>query len=241
MEESFHSREPSYSTLDQPRETSNQRLQSQESTPPPAQEAQPPSPRKSMFEFHSPFDALAAPGPSSAKKKPSPPQPTGSSSGNDESWTSVSMSSDPKRKSVENLMDHLTRGPASHPSLQNPSISYDHYTSAEELSQAESGQSRGPGVIQPPVLLPKLNIADQSRSSPPKPQIIRQQARSGDSPVQSGQPANLQSSNRREMKDSVPTQPSRVNNWRGGKGGPGQKKNNETSPTCVLPICGGCR
>src|SRR5262245_28888506 len=55
---------------------------------------QPPS--TTMFDYTSPFEAMAA------AKKPVPVQPASSSSGNEGSWTTASMvSTDPKRKSVE--------------------------------------------------------------------------------------------------------------------------------------------
>ena len=71
------------------------------SPPAPVTQPQPPSPsRKSMFDFVSPFDVLQS---SSATKKPEPSLSASTD-------TYFSAAADPKRKSVENLMDQLTRG-----------------------------------------------------------------------------------------------------------------------------------
>jgi hypothetical protein len=86
--------------------------------PPPAQ---PPSPRRSMFEFTSAFDHLSS---TTTKKKPAP-QPTTNPA--DDAWTTVI---DPKRQSVENLLEHLTRGqPQSVPQNQPPA--YEAYLSGD--------------------------------------------------------------------------------------------------------------
>lgn len=83
---------------------------SQEATPQGSQtQAQPPSPgRKSIFDFVSPFDALSSTTTSTGKKKAEPVSLSmAESRDTDDSWTSATA--DPKRKSMENLMDQLTR------------------------------------------------------------------------------------------------------------------------------------
>ncbi|KAF8527056.1 hypothetical protein JB92DRAFT_2699369 [Gautieria morchelliformis] len=78
-------------------------------------QAPPSPPRKSMFDFVSPFDALAASapsGPSPSRKKPVPPMnpiPPQPSSSNDESSISVEerRNRDAKRQSVENLLSEF--------------------------------------------------------------------------------------------------------------------------------------
>lgn len=147
---------------------------------------QPPSPtRKSMFDFISPFDALASSGASPAKKKPVPqsqlPQ-TEVSSGNEDSWTSASLSSDPKRKSVENLMEQLTRGQGPHqPQASSPP--YDRYLAGDDFSQSELIQPR---AAPPPPLPPRPSHITSPRASPPKLQAQAQHRpppRSVESPV----------------------------------------------------------
>ena len=60
-----------------------------------------------MFDFVSPFDALASVSTSSFQKKADTMSLSAAESRDtDDSWTAIS---DPKRKSVENLMDQLTR------------------------------------------------------------------------------------------------------------------------------------
>jgi hypothetical protein len=129
-----------------------------------------------MFDFNSPFDQLAASSSSPlVKKKPVPAQPPSSSSGN-EDWTTASVSTDPKRKSVENLMDQLTRGPAP-PSVQAPPDPYEPYIAGGDMSQSELLQPR----IPPPPLPPK-----PGQSSPPVTSQLgthRQQPRPDESPI----------------------------------------------------------
>ncbi|TFK54827.1 hypothetical protein OE88DRAFT_1622996 [Heliocybe sulcata] len=185
--------------------------------PPP----QPPSPaHKSIFDFVSPFDALASPSSSQVKKKPSPPEPP-----SEESWTSVSVAADPKRKSVENLMDQLTKGQAPMQPLQRaqaPQSTFDPYNPSEDSSGAEQPVSRGP---LPPLPIQQAEQVPQ-RSSPPKvlPQH-RQQPRSVESPLgsQNGHTGGL--SGRRD-KESSP-----VPRAKDGKGkAAGQRNKSRASP-----------
>jgi hypothetical protein len=165
---------------------------------------QPPDPaRKSMFEYSSPFDAMP-----SVKKKPVPAQPTSSSSGNEGSWTTASMTSDPKRK-PDNLLGQFDgRGPAS-TNVQAENDPYYPYA-GEELSQPES---------RAPPLPSKLN---QSASpSPPRSQAQaapRPQRRSADSPLSQVGPPGPAGSNRRD-KDSPP------GTFKNGKGAGVKSKN----------------
>ena len=100
----------------------------------PQQQQAPPSPvRKSMFDFVSPFDALAsAPpaGPSPSKKKPVPPiNPPQPSSSNDESSISAEerRNRDAKRQSVENLLSEFNpTQPLSSPPQQH-TVAQDQY------------------------------------------------------------------------------------------------------------------
>ena len=206
--ESYINRDAPYTSHDPSREVA-QRPQ------PTQQQEQPPSPRKSMFDFVSAFDALSSTGPSSVKKKP-PPQVTGASSSNEDSW-----SSDPKRKSVENLMDQLTRGQVP-PSTQASQISYEPYITAEDVP--EQVQSRPP---QPP-LSSKPGRTVSPGASPPKHPAIHRQQRTGDSPISSSAvPASMP--NRKDKENPPPS--------RGGfkpKPGLGGRNKNQSSPRSVL-------
>lgn len=195
------------------------------------QQQPPPSPRKSMFEFISPFDVLAS-NPTTIKKKPVPTATTSASSGNEDSWTSASLGSlnDPKRKSVENLIDQLTRGQAPYPS-------YEPYSTTDEYSQVEpnrsspqqSQQQQQSRPMPPPPLPPKPGRVSPPRASPPKPPVQQQpqrpQGRSTESPV--GQPiAPI-----RRDKDSSPGPRS---TWKSdGRGKPLSKVKSQSSPRCA--------
>ena len=124
-----------------------------------------------MFEFTSPFDHL------SVKKKPVPPaQPASIGSSNDDStsWTTVT---DPKRQSVENLLENLTRNQP--PSQAHPA-NYESYLTGSDFSQAEPVPNRAP--LPPiPATKPGPNQNPSPRDSSPKNQTLhRPQPRAGD-------------------------------------------------------------
>ncbi|KAF8136086.1 hypothetical protein EV363DRAFT_1318702 [Boletus edulis] len=154
------------------------------------QQQSPPSPRKSMFDFFSPFDALASNG-NAVKKKPAPTAPASSSSPNEDSWTSGSLGSlnDPKRKSVENLIEQLTRGQAPYPA-QPPSPSYDPYSTTEEYPQVEPNQQsqQQSRPMPPPPLPPKPSLVSSPRASPPKLPVQQQPSRPHGRSAESPQP-----------------------------------------------------
>ena len=161
------------------------------------QQAQPPSPRRSMFEFMSPFDHLSGTG--SIKKKP-PPPPSGLSAASDESnWTTV----DPRRQSVEHLLENLTR-PAPHqvPLPQPQAPAYEAYL-AGDFSQSDSSSSRAP---LPSIPKPVPGRTSSPRGSPPKPQTLhRPQPRAAETlsqPIQ--QQTNQAPVNTRREKESSP-------------------------------------
>ncbi|KAK7049242.1 hypothetical protein VNI00_005843 [Paramarasmius palmivorus] len=203
-------------------------VQPQTQSMPPQQQQQPPSPRKSMFDFVSPFDALSAPGPT--KKKPVPTQPSSISSGNEDSstsaWTAVS---DPKRQSVDNLLESLARAQLPPPAQQSQPVShptYDTYFTGSNDYHAE--QSRVP----PPPLPPKPAPAPvgvpgrtaSPRSSPPKTHAPRARM---DSPQGVQQPPVHNNNNRRD-KESSPG-PGNRGSLR-VKGGRNNKNVNSPSP-----------
>ncbi|KAF9239664.1 hypothetical protein BU15DRAFT_87964 [Melanogaster broomeanus] len=222
-----------YIPQDVPRELPPQSQSMSVSQP---QQPAPPSPRKSMFEFISPFDALSSSS-STIKKKPVPGPPTGSSSGNEDSWTSASLGSlqnDPKRKSVENLIDQLTRGQAPYVPGRPPSPSYDPYSTTDEYSQVEANQptpqqtqQQSRSIPPPPPLPPKPGRASPPRASPPKLPVQQQQQRPQGRSVESplGQPIPPA---RREKEGSPGPRP----NWKTDARGRGAAKNKtQTSPS----------
>lgn len=173
-----------------------------------------------MFDFVSPFDALLS-GASPQSKKNSVPQlpPVERSGAIGEPWiaASVAASPDPKRQSVEHLMEQLTRGQV--PQQQAPppqhQPAYDSYAS-EDFTQNELIQPRGGiqfpqlSAPAPPPPPPQQARVPSPRASPPKlpvqsqqqQQQQRPQPRAGESPI--GQPAQQQApgSNRREKESS---------------------------------------
>ena len=162
----------------------------------------PPSPgRRSMFEFVSPFDALSSPPAQQQKRKPIPPpgQPSSNagSATDDASWSAVSL--DPKRKSVENLMDQLTKGQSPLlPTNQSITAQFDPYASNEDVQQqADLSQPRSRPLPPQPTQMGPVPAARASppkpvtQQQPPPPQQQRQQQqarRSVDSPI--GPPGN---------------------------------------------------
>ncbi|CAK5279371.1 unnamed protein product [Mycena citricolor] len=174
---------------------------------PPAQsqqQAQPPSPRKSMFDFVSPFDALSATATASTKKKAVPPSV---SSGTEESsWTNLS---DPKRQSVENLLDHLARSTASQMTTSQMSVApsygapaYESYLAGSDFSQSDPAPPPSRHVL-PPAPAPKVvaNRPASPRAPSPKSHPQRGAVRTADSPAGSNQTAG---SNNRRDKESSP-------------------------------------
>lgn len=144
-----------------------------------------------MFDFVSPFDALSATG--SAKKKPVAQQASTLSSSNEDSgsWTAVS---DPKRQSVDNLLEHLSRQVAP-PMTQGSSTAYDSYLSGGDYSQAE--QTRAPPPPLPPKPAAPPPRTASPRASPPKTQAGRVPGRFVESP-------SSQQANGRRDKESSP-------------------------------------
>ena len=140
------------------------------------QQPQPPSPRRSMFEFTSPFDHI------SVKKKPVPtaqPASIASSTDDSASWTAVP---DPKRQSVENLLENLTRSQP--PSTQSHLSAYESYLSGSDFSPPEPVTTRAP---LPPI--PTTKTVPNRGPSPPKTQTLhRPQPRAPDLNVNSQSP-----------------------------------------------------
>ncbi|KAJ7197192.1 hypothetical protein GGX14DRAFT_471760 [Mycena pura] len=186
----------------------------------PQQQPQPPSPRKSMFDFVSPFDALSNTT-GSVKKKPVPMQPPSVSSGTEESsWTNLS---DPKRQSVDNLLEHLTRGTASQ--ISGPPA-YEAYLQGSDFSSATES-SRAPPPLAP---RPVPNRTASPRASPPKAHAQRAPAagRMAESPASQQGTIQATGNNRRD-KESSPGPRGGYN--RKGMGQAKGNKNNNQSPS----------
>ncbi|THV07877.1 hypothetical protein K435DRAFT_772233 [Dendrothele bispora CBS 962.96] len=164
------------------------------------QQNKPPSPPKSMFDFVSPFDALSAPS-NATKKKPANPGSSTTSGNEDSTWSIVP---DPKRQSVDNLLETLTRTQV--PQSSGPSEPFDPYGNSGDF-MGEPVQNRVPPPPLPPK--PNTNRPTSPPRSPPKPQ--GQRPRGLDSPTsQLGQPGTSQQSggfssgNNRRDKESSP-------------------------------------
>lgn len=179
-----------------------QQQQQPQQQPTQQQQQDTPSPRRSMFDFVTPFDHLSSS--ASVKKKPVPQQPASASSGNEDSgsWTTVT---DPKRQSVENLLEHLTRGQSQQhvPPAQVQAPAYESYLTGGDFSQTEPISIRAlPAQPQPPKSIP--NRTASPRASPPKSQAQRPRPRAVESPAgqQSVTLGHSQSISRREKESS---------------------------------------
>ena len=151
-----------------------------------------------MFDFVSPFDHLSS-STGSIKKKPVPVQPPTISGANEDasSWTAVP---DPKRQSVDNLLEHLARGQP--PPSQPPPSAYETFLSSGEFSHGEKMQSRAPPPPLPPKPIP--NRTASPRASPPKPPAQRPQFRPTDSPATQHVVLPLSQAGTRRDKESSP-------------------------------------
>lgn len=182
---------------------------------PQATQQQPPSPaRRSMFDFVSPFDALQGSNSSQAKRKPIP------QSQNNVSTSITSMTSmdepawnppppDPKRKSVENLMEQITRGQVSLSPPTQPAVSInDPYTPSDEPApQPEPAQ---PAQRAPRPLPPQPQATGSPRASPPKMPTQQRQQRRGASDSPAGQAADYSNGSQKESSP-IPTAYNRRN------------------------------
>lgn len=197
-----------------------------------------PSPRQSIFNYISPFDQLSNTSnlANQTKKKP-PPQPSGVNSGgtDDSSWTTVP---DPKRQSVENLLENISRGQLPQPPVQStgpaPVSAYESYLGGNDYSQGEPVTSRVSLPLIPAGNKPTPNRTSSPRESSPKsssqqppqlqaqvqpqpqPQPQRPQPRQPDSfTTQGPPPSNTALGGIRREKESSPGPGSRGGNRKG--------------------------
>ncbi|KZV64468.1 hypothetical protein PENSPDRAFT_588327 [Peniophora sp. CONT] len=142
----------------------------------------PPSPPKSMFDFVSPFDALG-PAPASAGSNKVSPEPP-SSAGITSSLTDAPPAwADPKRKSVDNLLEQLTRSTV--PNAPIPPVQQD--DPEAQLATANKSQNQGrplppkPQGQQGSPRVTQLHAQGSPRASPPKQSAVAR-ARQVESP-----------------------------------------------------------
>lgn len=136
--------------------------------PPPPQQPLPPP--KSMFDFVSPFDALASSSVTSPRKPAPPLSHSADAVSVNEEW--LPSTTDTKRKSVENLIEQLTRAqPSSSQQLSPPAYDLPPQSATDDLVSPEQVQARA----QPRPLPPKPYQASSPRNSPPKPSAPAQQ------------------------------------------------------------------
>lgn len=137
--------------------------------PPQPQQVQPPSPRRSMFEFTSPFDHLSGTSNldhfskplNATKKKPVPTPPSNMpSSGEEAAWSPPGV--DSKRQSVDNLLETLTRGQPLVSQLPQPPA-YESYLSGADFGDMDQASNRAP---LPPIPGTKPSAIPNRTSSP---------------------------------------------------------------------------
>ncbi|KIY67801.1 hypothetical protein CYLTODRAFT_375346 [Cylindrobasidium torrendii FP15055 ss-10] len=192
--------------------------------------------QRSLFDFVSPFDALSSTSSTQVKKKPVPPQPSASST-EDSSWTAIS---DPKRRSVDNLLEQMTNS-RPYPHSVNAYDFYDaaaaDYPSMEPsrpLPQQPTEQKQAPAppplIPQPEQLVPirQPESPPNRRSSPQRTQP--QRARLGDSP------AGSQQGGSRRDKDGSPGPRGGTGSIRRGRGGKNVANANFQPQTIVFDV-----
>ncbi|GAW06255.1 wd40 repeat-containing nuclear protein [Lentinula edodes] len=201
--------------------------------PQPASQPQnrPPSPPKSMFDFVSPFDALTGSGP---MKKKSQPAPSVSSANDDSgSWTAVS-GPDPKRQSVDNLLETLARSHIPPPSQPQPQLApqiggqFDPY---HEYSYPEQMQIQVPAP--PPQQKQAAGSLNRAASPSRRPSPSKTQAqrnRAFESPVSQQGSTGNNNANRRDKESSPGPGLTARGSIRGGKGKNIARVNNVNSP-----------
>ncbi|KAH9966428.1 hypothetical protein BC827DRAFT_1175740 [Russula dissimulans] len=118
-----------------------------------------PQPNRSIFDFVSPFDALAS-SPVPPVRKPVPPQVQPEPF--EDTWSSAVI--DPKHKSVDNLLEHLGHTKAPVPPSAHPVPPFDQPSPDEEAPIPELVQSKAGSRPLPP----KPTQAPSPRGSPPK-------------------------------------------------------------------------
>jgi len=187
-----------------------------------------PPPNKTMFDFVSPFDALASSSAPARKPVPPPSHQQAPSEQFEDSWSSVVI--DPKRKSVDNLLEQLGNTKATAPpTAQAPP--FDRHTPEEEAHVPELLQSKAASRPLPP----KPMQAPSPRGSPPKATpLVRRDVQASEpplgpqvGPLLSHLPTGIA---QREKESS----PSPRGSWKGHEGGrnrgSGSKAKTQTGP-----------
>ncbi|KAI9458037.1 hypothetical protein F5148DRAFT_1221565 [Russula earlei] len=167
-----------------------------------------PQPNKTMFDFVSPFDALSSSSVAPIRKPAPPPSHQGLPEPFEDTWSSAVV--DPKRKSVDNLLEQLGHAKAS---VLPP---FDQHSPDEEALITEPVQSKTASRPLPP----KPTQAPSPRGSPPKvTPPVRRDVQASESPIGpqvgptlSHVPTGLA---QREKESS----PSPRGSWKGHEGG----------------------
>lgn len=185
-----------------------------------------PPPNKTMFDFVSPFDALASSSAPARKPVPPPSHQQAPSEPFEDTWASVVI--DPKRKSVDNLLEQLgnTKAPVP-PTAQVP---FDRHSPEEEAPILELIQSKAASRPLPP----KPTQAPSPRGSPPKvTPPVRRDVQASEPPLgpQVGPLSHLSTGIAQREKESSPGP---RGSWKGHEGGrnrgSGSKAKTQTGP-----------
>jgi hypothetical protein len=125
-----------------------------------------PQPGKTMFDFISPFDALASSSVAPPIRKPAPPLSNQQPSPEpfEDTWSSAVI--DPKRKSVDNLLEQIgsPKAPIAS-SVHSIPGAFEQHTPDEEAAIAEPMQSKAASRPLPPK---PMQAPSPPRASPPK-------------------------------------------------------------------------
>jgi hypothetical protein len=173
-----------------------------------------PQPNKTMFDFVSPFDALASSSVAPIRKPAQPPShPQGPPEPFEDTWTSVI---DPKRQSVDNLLEQLGNTKAPVPPQAHPLTPYDQHPPDEETPITELIQSKAASRPLPPK---PTQAPSPPRGSPPKvTPPVRRDVQASEPPLgpQVGPLSHLPIGPAQREKESSPGP---RGSWKGHEGG----------------------
>ncbi|KAI0306774.1 hypothetical protein B0F90DRAFT_1808391 [Multifurca ochricompacta] len=173
-----------------------------------------PQPNKTMFDFVSPFDALAASSVAPVRKQALPvSHQQGLSEPFEDTWSSVI---DPKRKSVDNFLEQLSNTKAPVPPPTHTIPPFDQHNPDEEALVAEPVQSK----ITSRPLPPKPTQAPSPRGSPPKVSPpVRRDVQTSDSPLGSQAGPTLSHVPTGPAQREKESSPGPRGSWKGQEGG----------------------
>ena len=171
-----------------------------------------PQPNKTMFDFVSPFDALASSSAAPVRKPAQPPSHQQEPSEPfEDTWTSVI---DPKRKSVDNLLEQI--GHTKAPVASAQPIPFDQHSLDDETPITELVQSKAASRPLPP----KPMQAPSPRNSPPKgTPPVRRDVQSSESPFGSQVGSALSHVPTGITQREKESSPGPRGSWKGHEGG----------------------